>query len=170
MILPFRRKSPKIHNSVFVAPGARVIGDVRVEKDSSVWFNAVLRADIAPIRIGKRSNVQDGAVIHVDFGRGCVLGDDVTMGHQATAHACVLEEGVLLGMGATVLSRARVGAWSLIGAGAVVREGARIPPGSLVAGVPGRVIRRLTPAEIKGLKKNAHEYVKLSVEFRRFLG
>ena len=170
MILPFKNKKPKIHPSVFIAPGAQVIGDVRLDKDVSVWFTAVLRADIAPIRVGEGTNIQDGSVIHVDYGRPCVLKKGIIMGHQATAHACTVEDGVLIGIGARILSGARVGAFSLIGAGAVVLENARIPERSLVLGVPGKVIRQLTPKEIAAHVPWARRYKELAAVYKKYLG
>src|SRR5262245_30649955 len=150
MIMPFGKKSPKIDASAFIAPGAHVIGDVRIGKRSSIWFAAVLRGDIDAIRIGDDVNVQDGAVVHVDWGVGCTLKNGVIVGHQATIHACSIEEGVLIGIGARVLSGAKIGKYSIIGAGSVIREGAVIPPYSLVVGVPGKVIRKLGAKEAAG--------------------
>ncbi len=168
--MPFRGKTPKIHSSVFVAPGAHVIGDVTLAKGASVWFTAVLRADIAPIHVGEETNIQDGCVLHVDRGAPCVLKKGIIMGHQATAHACVVEDGVLIGIGARILSGARVGAYSLIGAGAVVLEGARIPRASLVLGVPGKVVRRLSDKEIASHVPWARRYRQLADIYRKYLG
>lgn len=170
MILPFKNKRPKIHPSVFVAPGAQVIGDVRLDKGVSVWFAAVLRADIASIRVGEGTNIQDGCVIHVDTGQPCVLKKGVTMGHQATAHACTVDDGVLIGIGARILSGARVGAFSLIGAGALVLENARIPERSLVLGVPGKVVRQLTPEEAAIQLPHARRYTELAAVYKKYLG
>ncbi len=122
MILPFKNKNPKIHPTAFVAPGAYVIGDVTLAKNTSVWFTAVLRGDISSIHVGENTNIQDGCVLHVDEDQPCRLGKGIIMGHQATAHACVVEDGVLIGIGARILSGAHVGAFSLIGAGAIVLE------------------------------------------------
>ena len=170
MILPFRKKMPKIHPSVFVAPGAHVIGDVTIGKDSSIWFTAVLRGDIHSIRVGKNTNIQDGCLLHVDRDKSCVLKDGIVMGHQATAHACTLEDGVLVGIGARILSGARVGRFSLIGAGAVVLENAMIPPFSLVLGLPGKVVRKLTKEEIATHVPWAKRYAALAKEYRKYLG
>lgn len=170
MILPFREKIPKIHPSVFIAPGAHVIGDVTLAKGANVWFTAVIRGDIAPIRIGEGTNIQDGCVVHVDRKKPCILKNKITMGHQATAHACVVEEGVLIGIGARILSGARIGAYSLIGAGAVVLENARIPERSLVLGVPGKVVRKLSPRETAWHDPWARRYVELASAYRRQLG
>ncbi len=170
MILPFKNKRPRIHSSAFVAPGAHVAGDVLLAKGVSVWFGAVLRGDIAPIRVGEDTNIQDNCVLHVDRRMPCVLKKGIIMGHQATAHACTVEGGVLIGIGARILSGARVGAFSLIGAGAIVREGAKIPPRSLVLGVPGKVVRQLTSKEIAEHIPWARRYRELAAVYRKYLG
>ncbi len=153
---------PKIHPSAFIAPGAQLIGAVTIEEGASVWFNAVLRADINEIKIGKRSNIQDGSVLHVENDVPCIVGDDVVVGHAAVVHGCTIEDGCLIGMGSTVLNRARIGTGSLVAAGAVVLEGTVIPAGSLVAGVPGKVVRALTTKEIKGIRDWAEKYRRLA--------
>ncbi len=170
MILPFKGKRPKIHLSAFVAPGAHVTGDVTLAKGASVWFGAVLRADLAPIRVGENTNIQDNCVLHVDRGMPCVLKKGIIMGHQATAHACTVEEGVLIGIGARILSGARVGAFSLIGAGAVILESAKIPERSLVLGIPGKVIRKLSDKEIASHVPWARRYRELANEYKKYLG
>ena len=168
--MPFKSKSPKIHASAFVAPGAHVIGDVAIGRRSSVWFTAVLRADINRIRVGEGTNIQDGCLLHVDHDEPCVLKDHIVMGHQATAHGCTVADGVLIGIGARILSGARIGAYSLIGAGTVVREHAVIPPRSLVLGVPGKVVRTLTRAEVASQVAWAERYAKLAGEYKKYLG
>ncbi|MBI3316108.1 MAG: gamma carbonic anhydrase family protein [Candidatus Omnitrophica bacterium] len=170
MIIPFKDKKPKIHPSVFIAPGAHVIGDVTLKKGVNIWPAAVLRGDLAKIVVGEDTNVQDGAVLHVDHGKPCILKRGIIMGHQATAHACVVEDGVLVGIGARILSGARVGAYSLIGAGAIVLENAVIPPRSLVLGVPGKVVRRLTPKEVAAHTPWAKRYVALGKIYKKYLG
>ncbi|OIO36284.1 MAG: gamma carbonic anhydrase family protein [Candidatus Omnitrophica bacterium CG1_02_46_14] len=170
MILPFKHKKPKIHPSVFIAPGAHIIGDVRLDKGVSIWFGAVLRADIAAIRIGEGTNIQDGCVVHVDHGLPCVLKKGIIMGHQATAHACTVEDGVLIGIGARILSGAHVGKFSLIGAGALVLENADIPERSLVLGVPGKVVRQLTLEEIAAHTPHAKRYRELAGVYKKYLG
>jgi carbonic anhydrase/acetyltransferase-like protein (isoleucine patch superfamily) len=170
MILAIKGKKPKIHPSVFVAPGAHVVGDVTLAKYSSVWFTAVLRGDMGAIRVGERSNVQDGCVLHGDHGKPCVLGKGVIMGHQATAHACTIGDGVLVGIGARVLTGAKVGAFSLIAAGAVVLENAVIPERSLVVGIPGKVLRRLTDAEARHQVKQAKRYQEYAALYLKSLG
>ena len=170
MILPFKNKKPRIHPSVFIAPGAHVIGDVRLGRGASVWFAAVLRGDLAAIRVGDDTNIQDGCVLHVDHNRPCILKRGIIMGHQSTAHACTIEDGVLIGIGARVLSGACVGAYSLIGAGALVLENAKIPERSLVLGVPGKVIRRLTSKEVFDQVAHARRYKELAAVYRKYLG
>jgi len=170
VIIPFKDKRPKIHPSVFVAPGAYVIGDVTIGRGSSVWFTAVLRADINKIRVGQSTNIQDGCLLHVDHDKPCVLKDGIVMGHQATAHACTVEDGVLIGIGARILSGAMIGAFSLIGAGSVVLEDAVIPERSLVLGIPGRVVRKLTPKEAALHVPWAKRYAELAREYKKYLG
>lgn len=149
----------QLHVSVFVAAGARIVGDVTIDEQSSVWFNAVLRGDTEPIRIGKRTNVQDLCVLHADPGFPCVLEDGVTLGHRAIVHGAVIEEDSLIGMGAIVMNGARVGAGSIIGVGAVVTEGVEVPPGSLVLGLPGKVRRQVTAEELANNRRIAGVYV-----------
>ena len=166
MLRRFQNKCPTIAPDVFLADGAVLIGDARLADGASVWFNAVLRADSESITIGRSTNVQDNAVLHVDPGLPCVVGDHVTIGHGAIVHACVVEDNVLIGMHATVLSGAVVGRDSIVGANALVTENARIPPGSLVLGVPGRVIRALTKEEIAGIRRSAEGYVRRAQQYR----
>jgi len=158
--------SPKIHPSAFVAPDARVIGDVTLEAEASVWYNAVLRADLAPIVLGTQSNIQDNCVVHVDEGVPCRVGPRVGVGHGAILHGCEVEADCLIGMGAVVLNRARIGHGSVIGAGAVVPEGMQVPPGSLVLGVPGRVVRQVD-AELAGrIERTWRNYLSLAARHR----
>lgn len=165
MIIPFGKKMPKIDETVFVAPGARIIGDVSIQKGSSVWFNAVIRGDMNKIRIGKHTNLQDGAVVHVDPDAPCLIGDGVIGGHQATIHGCWVGDYVLVGIGSRILSHARIGSGSIIGAGAVVLEGVKIPPMSLVVGTPGKVIRSVTLKELKAIKEAAERYRRLAASY-----
>lgn len=148
-----------IHESVFIAEGVRLVGDIEIGEDSSVWYNTVLRANDAKIRIGKRSNVQDSCVFHAENGVDIVLGDDVTIGHMAIVHCCEIGDATIIGMGATVMTGAKIGKHCLIGAGALVTENSVIPDGSLVIGMPGKVKRELTPEEQEGTTHNAQVYV-----------
>ncbi|MBE5901722.1 MAG: gamma carbonic anhydrase family protein [Lachnospiraceae bacterium] len=149
----------KIAENVFIADGAKIIGDVTIGEEASVWFNAVIRGDEYPITIGKRSNVQDGAVLHVGGGFSCTIGDDVSIGHGAIVHGCEVGDGTLIGMGATILNGAKIGKYCIIGAGALVTEGKEIPDHSVVMGVPGKVVRQMTEADIEGRRKNVQIYV-----------
>lgn len=153
---------PPIPDSVFVAAGARVVGDVRMGRHSSIWFNAVVRGDVNHIQIGARTNIQDGCILHVTNLDPCHVGDDVTVGHAANLHGCHIEEGCLIGIGAIVLSGARVGRGSVIGAGALVREGEQIDPFSLIVGIPGRKVRQLPPETYATHVDWAQKYVALS--------
>lgn len=158
-ILPVSGTSPTYDATVFVAAGARIVGDVRLGANSSVWFNAVLRGDSAYISVGARSNLQDNVSVHVDSKHPAIIGDDVSVGHNAVVHGCTIEDGSLIGMGSVVLSGAVIGAGSLVAGGAVVLEGTIVPPGSLVAGVPAKVRRELTDEEKAGLLANAAVYL-----------
>jgi gamma-carbonic anhydrase len=157
---------PTIHASAFVASGAVVIGDVTLAEESSVWFQAVLRGDINRIVIGPRSNVQDGAVVHLADDYGTFVGELVTVGHKAVLHACTISDEVLVGMGAIILDGAEIGARSIIGAGALVTGGTKIPAGSLVLGSPAKVVRTLSLDDQAGIKVWAEKYVALSRAFR----
>jgi carbonic anhydrase/acetyltransferase-like protein (isoleucine patch superfamily) len=132
---------PRIHPTAFIAPGASVMGDVTLGPDSSVWYGAVLRGDMAPIVIGAETNLQDGTIVHVDDEVPCLIGERVGVGHRAILHGCVVEPNCLIGMGSTLLNGVVIGAGSVVAAGAVIPEDMRVPPGSLVMGVPGRIIR-----------------------------
>jgi len=156
----------RLHPSAFVAESCILRGDITVGAESSLWFHVVVRGDLAPVRIGARSNVQDGCVLHVDLDCPVEIGDDVTLGHGAIVHGARIANEVLVAMRATVLSGAVVGRHSIIGAGAVVTERAVIPEGSLVLGVPGKVVRAVTPGEIERILANARSYVAHSAAYR----
>jgi carbonic anhydrase/acetyltransferase-like protein (isoleucine patch superfamily) len=150
---------------VFIAPTATVIGNVTIAPGSSVWFGAVIRSDMALIQIGRNTSVQDNAVIHVREGIETRIGDQVTMGHGAIVHGAQIEDTVLIGIGAIVLDRARVGEGSIVGAGAVVTEGTQIPRRSLVLGVPGKVVKEVTPEQIQWIEANAKSYTELAQRY-----
>ncbi|MBQ9978823.1 MAG: gamma carbonic anhydrase family protein [Clostridia bacterium] len=154
-----------IDKTVFIADGARVLGDVEIGKNSSVWFNAVIRADSNSIKIGERSNVQDNAVIHTSRNFGVVIGDNVTIGHGAIVHGCTIGNNVMIGMGAIVLNGAVIEENCIIGAGALVTQGKVIPAGSLVFGNPARVVRALSEDEIRSITDNADSYVNEAREY-----
>jgi len=145
--------------SCWIAPGAHVIGDARLGREVSIWFGAVIRADNTPILIGDGSNVQEGAMLHSDPDAPLTIGADCTIGHHAVLHGCTIGDGVLVGMGATVLNHARIGDDCLIGAGALVTEGKIFPAGSLIVGSPARAVRTLDEAEIARLRESAAGYV-----------
>lgn len=151
--------APDIPADAFVADGARIIGDVVLGERSSVWYNAVLRADSAAIRLGAGSNVQDNVSVHVDSGHPAIIGESVSIGHNAVVHGCTIGDGSLIGMGAVVLSGAIIGRGCLVAGGAVVLGGTEVPDGSLVAGVPAKVRRALTEEERAGLIENAEIYL-----------
>lgn len=155
----FLRKQPKLGKAVYIAKGAVVLGDVRLGAHSSVWYNAVLRGDINRIVVGHHTNIQDNAVLHLADDYACVLGNYVTVGHSAVVHACKVGDEVLIGMGAVVLDGAVIGKQSIIGAKALVKQGMKIPPGSMVLGAPAKVVRKLTAAERASLKQWAIKYV-----------
>jgi carbonic anhydrase/acetyltransferase-like protein (isoleucine patch superfamily) len=163
-VLSAAGRTPQLHPSAFVAAGARVVGGVTLSEGSSVWYNAVLRADGDTITIGVGSNLQDNVSVHVDSGRPVVIGEDVSVGHNAVVHGCTIGDGSLIGMGAVVLSGAVIGAGCLIAGGAVVLEGTVVPEGSLVAGVPAKVRRELTAEERAGIVRNARVYREHVVE------
>ncbi len=163
----FLATAPTIHPSAFVAGNATVIGDVTLGEESSIWFQAVLRADIHRIVIGPRSNIQDGAVVHLADDYGVEVGELVTVGHKAILHACKVDNEVLIGMGAIVLDGAEIGARSIVGAGALVTGGKKFPPGSLILGSPAKVVKQLSLDEQAGLKAWAEKYVQLSREYLR---
>ena len=165
MIEPFEDHWPEIDESAFVAASADLIGRVRIGAEASVWYNSTLRGDIHEVVIGPRSNVQDNAVLHVESDRGCYLGELVTVGHGAIVHACTIKDEVLVGMGATVLDGAVIGERSIIGANTLVTMNTEIPPGSLVLGSPGKVVRRLSEEEQAGVRIWAQKYVENSRKF-----
>jgi len=144
--------------SVWIAPGAQVIADVRLSSGVSIWFNAVLRGDNEPIHIGRDSNVQDGAIFHTDPGYPLVIGSGVTVGHNAILHGCSVDDGSLIGMGAVILNGAKIGRNCLIGANALVTEGKEIPDGSMVVGQPGRIVKTLDEAAARDLRRAAEAY------------
>jgi carbonic anhydrase/acetyltransferase-like protein (isoleucine patch superfamily) len=153
---------PVIHPTAFVAPGAVIVGDVELAEESSVWYGAVLRADLNRIRVGPRSNIQDQAIIHLADELGVYVGQYVTCGHGAILHACTIDDEVLIGMGATILDGAEIGARSVIGANALVTQGTKIPPGSLVLGAPAKVRRTMDMEEQASVRSWAEKYVLLS--------
>jgi len=167
MIAPFRGTSPRIDPTVFLAAGAVVIGDVVIGAESSLWFHAVVRGDVYPIRIGRRTNVQDHATVHVLSGRAATtIGDDVTIGHGAIVHGCTIGNRTLVGMGAIVLDGVVVGDECLIGAGALLTPGTRVESGQLVVGSPAKAVRALSDDERAALVTSAVNYAAVAAEYR----
>jgi carbonic anhydrase/acetyltransferase-like protein (isoleucine patch superfamily) len=158
-VLTAAGRTPSLDPTSFVAAGARVVGGVSLGPGASVWYNAVLRADGDTITVGANSNLQDNVSVHVDAGSPVVIGDNVSVGHNAVVHGCTIGDGSLIGMGAVVLNGAKIGSGCLVAGGAVVLEGSEIPDGSLVAGVPAKVRRELTEEERAGLLRNAEHYL-----------
>jgi carbonic anhydrase/acetyltransferase-like protein (isoleucine patch superfamily) len=165
-IFALRNTVPMIDPSAWIAPGATVIGRVHLGAAVSVWFGAVLRGDNEPIVIGPGTNLQEHVIGHTDMGAPLTVGADCTIGHRATLHGCTIGDGTLIGMGATVLNHAVIGRNCLIGAGALVTEGKEIPAGSLVMGVPARVVRSLTEDQVAGLLRSAEGYRRNASRFR----
>jgi carbonic anhydrase/acetyltransferase-like protein (isoleucine patch superfamily) len=166
MVISVNGVSPRIAETAFLAPGCVVAGDVKIGPDSSVWFGVAMRGDVAPIRIGARSNVQDGAVLHVDSGTPCVIGDDVTIGHRAIVHGSQVGNWVTIGMGSIVLSRSIIGDGAVIAAGAVVAEDTVVQPGALMMGVPAKEKRILEPERRERMARNAAGYVQNAQRYR----
>ncbi|CZE47317.1 gamma carbonic anhydrase family protein [Campylobacter geochelonis] len=176
-MIKFKNISPNVAKSAFIADGAKVIGDVSIGEDSSVWFNCVLRGDVNYIKIGKRTNVQDLTTIHVwhasysedgellDAGYPTIIGDDVTIGHNCVIHACKIDDRCLVGMNAVVMDGAKIGCESIVGAGSVITKGKVFPPRSLILGSPAKLVRQLNDEEAKSLLESAQNYVKFKDEF-----
>jgi carbonic anhydrase/acetyltransferase-like protein (isoleucine patch superfamily) len=157
---------PLVHPSVFIDDSAQVIGDVEIGEESSVWMQVVIRGDVHRIRIGRRSNVQDGTIVHVmKDTHPTTIGDDVTIGHAAIVHGCTIEDRCLIGMGATLLNGVHVGRESIIGAGALVVEGTVIPPRSLVLGSPARIKRTLSDPDVAEIQMFADRYVQYRLDY-----
>lgn len=159
MLIEYEGKTPEVHTSAFIAPGAMIIGDVKIGKESSVWFNCVLRGDLEPIHIGCRTNIQDGTVIHMDKDIPCLIGDDVTIGHGAILHSCSISNEALIGMGAILLTGCNIGERAIVAAGTLVREGQEIPPGTIAMGVPAEVRREATEKEFERVRLGKDDYV-----------
>ena len=156
-----------IHPSVFIAATAMIIGDVSVGAESSIWFGAIIRGDVARVTIGQRCNVQDGAIIHGAHDQPVVIGNGVVMGHGSIVHAAMIGDNVMIATRATVLDKADIGENSIIGAGAIITPGTIIPPNSLVLGVPGKVVRTVTPEQADRIRQTAAHYVQFARAYRR---
>ena len=158
IIYPFKEKKPDIHPSVYLSENAVVTGDVKIGEGSSVWFNSVIRGDVAPTIIGKKVNIQDNSVLHQSPGNPLVIEDEVSIGHSVILHGCHIEQGALVGMGSIVLDGAVIGKGAFIGAGSLVPQGKKIPPNTLAFGRPAKVIRELNEEDIKDMHRISREY------------
>ena len=158
-VVEYKGKKPVIGERVFLAEGARLIGDVTVGNDSSVFYNAVLRADLASIVVGERTNIQDNVTVHLSLDEGVVIGNEVTVGHNAVLHACTIDDNVLIGMGAIVMDGAHIKKNCIVGAGAIVTQGKEFPEGSLILGSPAHVVRELTEDEIRKAHEGVEHYI-----------
>ena len=165
MIISINGKTPKIGKNVFVAWNATIIGDVEIGDNSSIWFGAVIRGDMAPIRIGCNTSIQDNCTVHTDMGITCSIGDNVTVGHNAVVHSCTVEEKSLVGLGANILNRAVIKTGSIVAAGSVVREGQVVGPFELVTGVPAVVKKTFDESIYEMLMTGIHEYAEVSAEY-----
>lgn len=171
LILPYRGTLPTIAADSFVAPNATIIGDVVIGTGTNVWFNVVIRGDVHEIRIGERTNIQDGTIVHVTAGKfGTYIGNDITIGHGAILHACTLEDGCFVGMGATILDGAVIESGAMVAAGAVVTPGKRVKSGELWAGNPAKMMRELKPEDVAFFPRSAENYVKLAAQYQEDLG
>lgn len=159
MIQPYKGYVPNVHQSVFVAKNATIIGDVRIDEQSSVWFQTVIRGDVAPTTIGKRVSIQDLTMIHQSPNKPVIVEDDVTIGHQVTLHSAIIRKCALIGMGSIILDGAEVGENAFLGAGSLIPPGKKIPPHTLAFGRPAKVIRKLTEADYKEMERVRKSYV-----------
>jgi carbonic anhydrase/acetyltransferase-like protein (isoleucine patch superfamily) len=168
-LLPHGDAHPEVAPSAWVAPGAYVIGDVHLGEQSSVWYGAVLRGDTEPIRVGARTNIQDGCILHADPGYPAIVGEDCVVGHRAVVHGCVIEGGCLIGMGATILNGARIGEGSIVAAGALVPEGKEYPAGSLIVGIPAKAAKEVSEEQTQDIARGVREYVERAAPHRESL-
>ena len=166
MILEYKGHRPKIGKNVFIAPTATVIGDVEIKDYASIWYGTVLRGDMAPIIVGKNTNIQDNCTLHTDFDRPAIIGDYVTVGHNAVVHGCIIEDYCLVGINSVILSHAFIKTGSVVAAGSVIKHGQVVGPYHLVAGTPASIKKELSEAEMGKRKKTAEHYIELAVEHK----
>lgn len=166
VLLGYKGIMPAVDTTVFVAEGAKIIGNVTIGAEASIWYNAVLRGDLAEIIIGKRSNIQDGVIGHVNSDQPLIVMDDVSIGHGAIIHGCTIGKGTLIGMGAIALNGAEIGEYALVGAGSLVTENTVIPPYTLCLGSPARVVRELTEKDLLRMQRTTDGYVVKGQEYR----
>jgi len=167
MIYDFEKNVPEVHPEAWIAPNATIIGKVKLEKNSSIWFNAVLRGDIELITIGENSNIQDGSVLHTDPGYPLTVGKGVTVGHMVMLHGCQISDDTLIGIGSIILNNAKIGKNCIVGANTLITENKIIPDNSLVVGSPGKVLRKVTDEEIKAILENGKHYVDGSKKYKK---
>ncbi|MUV37551.1 putative transferase YtoA [Lentibacillus sp. JNUCC-1] len=167
MLYQYKDHKPIVDETAYIADGARVIGEVEIGARSSIWFNVVIRGDEGPISIGENCNIQENTVCHLYEKFPLILEDNVSVGHSAIIHGCTLREGVLVGMGATVLDGAEIGAYSIIGANTLVPSGKKIPPRSLVLGSPGKVVRKLTDQDMAMIQKTIETYTQKAQDYKQ---
>ncbi len=168
-LLPHGDASPEVADSAWVAPGAYVVGDVRLGEESSVWYGAVLRGDTEPIRIGARTNIQDGCVLHADLGYPAIIREDCVVGHKAIVHGCEIGDRCLIGMGATILNGARIGEGSIVAAGALVPENKEFPPRSLIVGIPAKRAKDVSEEQTEDIARGVRTYVERAASHRQSL-
>ena len=167
MFIPYGGKLPKVHETAWIAETAVLIGDVEIGEDSSIWYGCILRGDEMEIRVGKRTNIQDGSILHIEGGQyPCILGDDVSVGHAAIVHGCEISNGALIAMGAIVLNGVKVGEDAVVGAGALVPEGKEISPGTLWMGTPAKFVRELRDEERERFRRTPQVYSHLKDRYR----
>ncbi|MCD5323284.1 MULTISPECIES: gamma carbonic anhydrase family protein [Pontibacillus] len=167
MLYKYGNNFPIVDRSVFVAPGAHIIGDVTIEEESSVWFNAVLRGDEAPIRIGKRTSIQDNSTCHLYEESPLQVGDEVTVGHNVILHGCTIENRTIIGMGSTILDGALIGEECIVGANSLVPPGKSFPPRSLILGSPAKVVRELTENDLELIQQSIDAYVQKGQQYKK---
>lgn len=167
MLIPYNGILPAVGATAYIAEGVKLIGDVTIGEEASVWFNAVLRGDLAPVVIGRGSNIQDGSIGHVNEKQPLLVGEDVSVGHNAIIHGCRIGRGTLIGMGAIVLNGADIGEYALVGAGSLVTENKTIPPYTLAMGSPARVVRELTQADLDRMRRTSEGYILRGKEYRQ---
>ncbi|MFJ7851429.1 gamma carbonic anhydrase family protein [Peribacillus frigoritolerans] len=169
MIIPYNNKKPSIDDTVFVAPGAHLIGDVSIGKDSTIWFNSVLRGDEDSITIGEKCSIQDNSTIHLFEGCPVVIEDEVTVGHNVILHGCKIGKRSIIGMGSTILDNVEIGEECIVGANTLISSGKIIPPRSLVIGSPGKVVRRLNDKDLELIQLSIDTYVQKGIDFKGIL-
>jgi carbonic anhydrase/acetyltransferase-like protein (isoleucine patch superfamily) len=164
MILEYKGKKPKIGKNVFIAPNATVVGDVEIQDNASIWYGTVIRGDLAPVKVGKNTNIQDNCTVHTDVDKPAIIGENVTVGHNAVVHGCTIENNCLIGINAVVLSGARIKTGSVVAAGSVVRQDNEVGPYHLVTGVPASMKKRLSEDTVEKRKQTARSYIKTAKE------